>query len=79
MFNRVLNVWLCRICVCYMGISLLIITLASYGQVIFKLSLYVYVIFVYTLPNLKQKLKKSHFLENSMKLSMPEWKNSFQL
>ena len=64
MFDWDLSLWLCFICIYYVAISILIVTLASCDKVIFESSLYV--ICVYTLPNLKQSLKKSYFLEKLM-------------
>ena len=64
MFDWDLSLWLCFVCIYYVAISILIVTLASCDKVIFESSLYV--IYVYTLPNLKQGLKKSYFLEKLM-------------
>ena len=60
MFDWVLSSSLPIVCVLYVAISILIVTLASCDQVIFEFSLNV--LRVYTFPNLKQSLVKSYFL-----------------
>ena len=70
MLDWVLNLWLSLISVSYVAISILIVILASCGQVIFEFSLYV--LCVYTLPNLKQSLEKSCLLGKLMTLCLNE-------